>query len=451
MAHKELHFDLDEKYIFTSKAKQKIFTLIGVGLAVFALGIILLATGVGAETAHHALAEHSVDAHANTAVHLDQAGAEHHAGHHEYHWSQRIWATLWVNNVFFTGIAVIGLFFVAYNYVAWAGWSASLIRVPMALPSFLPVTFLLMALVFVFGHHTLFHWTHDGITDPSSANYDKIIAGKKGFLNIPFYIIRSLIYFGAWLLIYSIIRKLSLKQDFEKENGVKYHNRIIYFSAMFLVVFGVSSSTSAWDWVMSIDTHWFSTMFGWYHLASWHVSGLATITLITIFLKEQGYLKMVNINHLHDLGKFMFAFSIFWTYVWFSQFLLIYYANITEETTYFMDRLFRFDNVYTPFFIINILINFIFPVLFLMSRDAKRQLLFLKIAAFGILGGHWLDFFLMIHPGVLKQNGGFGFLELGSIMIYVGLFIYVVSYTLSKAPLVAKNHPMLEESIHHNI
>jgi hypothetical protein len=147
----------------------------------------------------------------------------------------------------------------------------------------------------------------------------------------------------------------------------------------------------------------------------------------------------------------MFAFSIFWTYVWFAQFLLIFYANIPEETNYFIDRLSRFGGAYYGLFFVNIFINFVFPFIGLMTRESKRLTIFLKIVCIGLLFGHWLDFYLMVMPGTTKGNSGFGALEIGSILIYLGIFGYVVANFLSKALLIPKNHPMLEESIQHDI
>jgi hypothetical protein len=200
---------------------------------------------------------------------------------------------------------------------------------------------------------------------------------------------------------------------------------------------------------MSIDPHWFSTMFGWYVFSSWWVAGLALITFIIIILKEQGYLSIVTANHLHDLGKFIFGFSIFWTYLWFSQFLLIYYANIPEETVYFIQRITTSN--YSSIFYINLFINFVFPFLALMTRDSKRQMSILKIVTVVVVLGHWLDFYLMITPGVMKYDGGFGFMEIGSLMIFMAAFFWVVLSNLAKYPLIAKNHPTLQESLHHHI
>jgi hypothetical protein len=226
-----------------------------------------------------------------------------------------------------------------------------------------------------------------------------------------------------------------------------FKNRTL--SAWFLIFFAISSSVAAWDWVMSIDTHWFSTMFGWYVFASWWVTGLAMITLIVVNLKEAGYLKIVNANHLHDLGKFVFAFSIFWTYIWFGQFLLIWYAHIPEETVYFIERM--RTSPYSWVFFANLILNFVLPFLLLMTRDAKRQMSMLKLVCPIIIVGHWFDFYNMVTPGVMKTDGGIGFIEIGTAVIFLAAFLWVTLSSLSKMPLFGKNHPMLEESLHHHI
>jgi hypothetical protein len=257
------------------------------------------------------------------------------------------------------------------------------------------------------------------------------------------------LFFTLWILLWSWIRKKSIEEDTLGGNDSFYS--MVKIGTTFIVVLGVSSSMFAWDWVMSIDTHWFSTMFGWYMFASWHVSGLAVITLTVLLLKDRGYMKYVNLNHLHDLGKLMFAFSIFWTYVWFAQFLLIYYANFSEETIYFLERWEGHNKIYKATEILNVFMNFFFPFLIMMTRDAKRTPIFLKLCCAFILMGHYLDFYQMIMPGTVGSHGGYGLVEFGMLGMFIAAFIYVVSTELTKASLVAKNHPFLSEALHHDI
>lgn len=417
----------DEKYIFSAGAKRNILITLVAGLVLAAIGVVMMNMG-----GHH-------DAHGA------EAAAD--AGHHGFHWTQRLYANLWINNLFFTGLSAIGIFFIAIQYVAQAGWSVGLKRIPMAMASWLPIGAVLMIIVFLLANHDLFHWTHEYLYDKADPRYDEILDGKKGYLSFGFYMARMVGFFAVWYLLFTQIRKHMLAEDID--GGVAHWKKNVTLSAIFLVFFGYSSSVAAWDWVMSIDPHWFSTMFGWYVFASWWVSGLALIAFIAVLLKDKGYLKIVNQNHLHDIGKFIWGFSIFWTYIWFSQFLLIYYANIPEETIYFVER-WRSDK-YVGFFFINLIMNFFLPFLLLLPRDAKRHSRFLKVVPPIILMGHWIDFYLMVTPGTLKENGGFGLLEVGLIMVYASAFVYTVLHSLAKHPLIAKNHPMMEETLHHHI
>lgn len=356
----------------------------------------------------------------------------------------RVWANLLLNNLFFLFLGLGSLFFICASYVAKAGWFSAFKRVPEAIMSYLPIGAVLMLLT-LFGLHDIYHWAHEGITIEGSPNFDKFIAGKSAFLNIPFFVTRMIVFLGLWVIFGRTMRKLSLREDLE--GTLIPHSKMNRLAAGFLVIFAVSTSVVAWDWIMSIDAHWYSTLFGWYTFASLWVSSVATMILLIIYLKKHGYLQNVNQNHLHDLGKFMFAFSVFWTYLWVAQFLLIWYANIPEETIYFQKR---WDN-YMFLWCFNVINNFFLPFLVLMTRNSKRSINMLTFVAIMILIGHFLDFYLMIMPGTVGEHYGFGLLEIGLAAGYFGLFIYVVFTALTKASLIPKNHPLLKESLQHHI
>ncbi|MDF7813535.1 quinol:cytochrome C oxidoreductase [Hymenobacter sp. YC55] len=422
----------------SSNTRKRFITIIIAGVVLLVIGLILAAMG-GGESAH----EGAAAAHGATS-----AGHEGTAHHGSPIWMKRLLVSLWHNNVFFTGVSVIGTVFMAIQYVAYAGWSVLIKRVNEALSAWVLPGGVILVLLFGLNliNNDIFHWTLPGIMTKGSANFDPIIAGKSGFLSVPFYLIRTISYITIWVVFTNKLRTLSLQEDLN--GGTEYFHKSITTSALFLVLFAVTSSMSAWDWVMSIDTHWFSTMFGWYVFASWWVSGIAATTLCVILLKQAGYLRFIQAGHLHDLGKFMFGFSIFWTYVWFSQFMLIWYANLPEEAVYFNQRLGGFNGQYTWLFFFNLLINFAFPFLVLMTRDAKRQMIMLKIVCIAILIGHWFDFYLMIMPATMQANNGF-VIEFGVALVFLGSFLLLMTKRLSQASLVPVHHPFLDESVHH--
>lgn len=400
------NFDLTQKYEFSAKAKRTALIMILVGIAAVAFGFF--------------------------------------TGH-----AERTFANLLLNSYYITGICLAGLFFVAVQYVANAGWSSSLIRIPYAFSAILPYVggiLLVVVVAGLFSHNLYHHWSDPDLINPASPKYDKLIEGKSGYLNIPFFITRIVGFLIIWSLFMRALRKYSLNED--QVGGLLNHDKSIKISAIFLVVFGFSSAIFAFDIIMSLEAHWFSTMFAWYNFAAMWVCGLSTIALTLIMLREKGYFSWVNDSHLHDLGKFIFAFSIFWTYVWFSQFLLIYYANLPEEVVYFKKR---WTDHYFWLFCLNIVINFVAPVLILMTRDAKRNFKIMKYLTMIILAGHWLDYYMMIMPGTVGEESGFGIVEVGTSVGFIGIFAYLMLTALSKAPLVPKNHPYLQESLHHEI
>ena len=359
------------------------------------------------------------------------------------------WTSLLFNNYFFLGISIFAVFFVALQHVAEAGWSTAIKRVPEAIMTFLPyacavMIFIVIAAILHWNH--IYHWMEEGIMTEGAPNYDKIIAGKEAYLSPIFFLVRSIIYVTVWIYCAKRLRDISLQGDLEGGIGEKSYNKGITVSAWFIVFFAVSSSTASWDWIMSIDTHWFSTLFGWYIFSEWSAIGFTTILLFCLFLKKQGYLEHLNESIIHDLGKWVFAFSIVWTYMWFSQFMLIWYANIPEEVTYFMERI-ELPN-YRFLFWFSAAINFVVPTIMLMSRDAKRNTNLLIIASITILIGHWINSYLLFAPGTLHDHGHLGFSELGMGLGFLGLFLFVVFRSLTTRSLEIKHHPFLEESKH---
>lgn len=423
---------------------------------------------------------------------------------------QRFWTNYLLNTLYFLGIAFITTFVLHAKVLMYSGWQVTFQRLWEAFAQFLWVAMILMVpiIIGIWGHfHHLYHWT-----DTEALKTDVILKGKSSFLNPTWYTLGTLIVLGAWYFLFAKkYRDLSLDEDKNPDANYSQHKRIKFFSAAFMPVAAVSSSVMIWLWLMSLDAHWFSTLYAWYATASWFVGAIALTILAIIYLKGKGYLEMVTTEHLHDLGKYMFAFTIFWAYLWFSQYMLIWYANIGEETTYFHVRMRKFPVLYYG----NFVLNFVLPFLILMRNDTKRKYGTLILTSAIVFFGHWFDFFQMVKVGPwqaeiehakhaghdvahlekvksetasLEQgmehktsnlestsaehganNGevklskwgypeGFisgvsfpGFLELGTFLGFIGLFFYFVFGELQKASLLPKNNPYLEESTHHHV
>lgn len=393
--------------------------------------------------------DHGHESHIKEDAHGHEAHSEEHGDHHLAHvlhqLQNRPWAAFFVALFFFTFITLVVFTFLNIQRVAQAGWSIVLFRVMEGIAGFLPYVsaiFLVFIILTAFHANHLFVWMGEGVTDPESANYDALIANKSGWLNTPRWLICSVIYLVGWNIFRFLNRKYSIAQDTASDltNYTKNYKLGVGFIAFFMF----TSSMSVWDWIMGLDPHWFSTLFGWYVLATFLAAAITLIAMVTIYLKSKGYLEIVNDSHLHDLGKFMFGFSIFWTYLWFAQFMLIWYADMPEETVYYIQR---FED-YKFLFLGMIPLNFILPVLFLVNSDFKRIPQIVLGAGTIILIGHYIDIFVMVMPATVGDQWGFGFTEIGSVLFFLGLFIYAVFTTLSKAPLIAKGNPFLHESEH---
>ncbi len=356
----------------------------------------------------------------------------------------RIFTALLYNSFFFLGISIIGLFFCAVHEIGFGGWMISVKRIAEAMSTFVPVAGIILLVTVLIGMHDIYHWTHSELYDINGDQYDALLAKKTSFLNAGFFSVRSIIYIALWIGLVIWFRRNSLALD--KTGSIETYRKSKMISAIFLVVFAVTSSTCTWDWLMSIDPHWYSTLYGWYCFASIFVSGLCTIALIAMGLKSMGYLEYVNKEHIHDLGKMIFGFSIFWTYLWFSQFMLIWYGNIPEETLYFYQR---FNGGYKFVFFLVLFINFVFPFFTLITAGAKRTFGVMLFACPVILLGHWLDFYVLTMPGAVKESNGI-ILELGIALCYTGGFLLWVFWQLQKAPLLQTTHPFVQESLYHH-
>ncbi|MBA2248626.1 MAG: quinol:cytochrome C oxidoreductase [Chitinophagaceae bacterium] len=368
----------------------------------------------------------------------------------------RFWAVLLQNSMYWLMLVNTAMFFMCITTVAMGGWQVAFRRITEAISSVVPVMAVIMLIVIlsiVFGHrYDIYPWL-----DRNAVAADKVLRGKSGFLNPTFYTGASIVTLGLWWFIGKKIRQFSLESDqhgpMDFETGKRWINKNVAWGAFFIVVYGLSvGSTMPWLWLMSIDAHWFSTMYSWYTFASTFVSGIALITIFVIYFKNKGELEYVTHEHLHDLGKFIFAFSIFWAYLWFSQYMLIWYSNQPEETKYFIDRIgtARHVGAYKGLFFFNLIVNFVCPILLLMKKGPKRNYTFMTFMCVMIIFGHWIDFYQMVMPGTVKNHPHMSWYEFGIPVGFVGLIMWSVARYLSKVPLLQKNHPFLKESIIHH-
>ncbi|MDB5202301.1 MAG: uncharacterized protein JWQ27_1710 [Ferruginibacter sp.] len=379
-----------------------------------------------------------------------------HAGHGEHVDSTRFWAVLLQNSVYWLLTVNACMFFICVTTMAMGGWQVAMRRVPEAISSVVPIlgiiTFIILMAIVWGGRTDIYHWL-----DKDAVAADKILNGKKGFLNPVFFTIWSFISILLWSLLGRKMRSMSLETDkngtMDYETGRKWIWKNTVWASLYTVFFGLTvASTVPWLWLMSIDAHWYSTMYSWYTFASTFVSGLSLMAIFVIYLKNRGQLEYVTDEHLHDVGKFMFAFSIFWTYLWFSQYMLIWYSNQPEETRYFVDRIgtARQSGPYRGIFFFNLIVNFACPLLILMKKSTKRSWTIVTFTAVLIIFGHWIDLYQMVMPGTLHEHAQLMPFEFGIAALFIGLIMWGVGRYFSKHSLLAKNHPFLKESmIHH--
>jgi hypothetical protein len=299
------------------------------------------------------------------------------------------------------------------------------------------VTFAILCL----GIPNLYIWSH-----AEQVQGNIVLEGKAGYLSVPFFAIRNIVAIAIWIFFaYKMIRN-SVMQDASRDYALTQKNRGM--APIFLILFGVTYTMASFDQLMSLDPYWFSTMFGVYCFSGLFYANLASTCLLTLFLKAKGKLDgIVNDNHLHDLGKFMFAFTVFWAYIGFSQFMLIWYANLPEETGYFLHR-FHGSWAYVSLFLL--VGKFMVPFFILLPRDAKRNPRTLAFVGVFMLVAQWVDVLWMVQPEFYAEGPRFGWQELGVSIGFLGLFGLAVSRFLAKNNVVAIGDPRLEDAVFHH-
>ena len=352
---------------------------------------------------------------------------------------QRAWANFLLNGIYFVTVAVFGLFFVALHYLTGAKWSEVIRKIPEAVSQYIPVGAGLM-LVGLFGVDHLYEWTHGTHEVPGHGGHGDY--GKSVFLSTVFFAIRMAVVLGLWVWFAKVFKNISRQKD----EGVAVKTTMRW-SAIFMIVFALSFALASFDWIMSLEPHWFSTVFAVYHFSGVFVAGMAVIAIMVIVLSDLNILKAVNENHIHDLGKYLFAFTLFWAYIWFCQFMLIWYGNIPEETVYFAQRI---KGDWAWLFYFNLFINFIVPFGVLLSRAAKRNSALVFRVAILLLIGHWLDLYLMIMPPVTGAASNIGLTEVAVAFGFAGVFALTVGTALEKSPILPAASLLLTESQHHH-
>ncbi len=351
---------------------------------------------------------------------------------------KRAWFSFLQGHFYFLSLALGGLFFAAVQWLTSAMWSAPVRRISESFTAYLPIVFI-TTIALYFGLHDLYIWT-----DPAHVRGDAILEHKAGYLNATFFLVRNLVAVAIWVFFARKFVGNSLRQDLTKDARLTLSNRS--WSPAFLILFGITYTMAAFDQLMSLDPHWFSTMFGVYCFAGMFYITLAAIAIVTIYLRRQGALQgIVNENHLHDLGKFMFAFSVFYAYIAFSQFMLIWYANLPEETGYFLRRMNGSWMWITVFLLIG---KFLVPFIWLLPREAKRDEKTLVRVGIWMLIAHWVDIFWLVGPEFSAQAPQLGWIEIGTSLGFLGVFGLVVTRFLSRNNVLAIGDPRLAESVH---
>lgn len=350
--------------------------------------------------------------------------------------AQRTWANILIDGLYFLFLTILSAFIVAVLNVAGARWHTVLRRIPETIMGYFPIAALLLCAVLL-GYKSIYLWGNSTVMTS-----DPLLANKITYFKPTFFVFRFFLILAVWCLFTIFLRRKSLNED---KHGSKKNSQVL--SALFLVFFAYSFSLASFDWIMSIEPHWTTTMFGVYNFAGCFVNAIAVVTLSCVLLSKSGVLSIVNESHFHDLGKLLFAFVFFWAYIWFCQFMLIWYGNIPEETVYYAKRL---THDWSWLFYFNFFLNFVVPFLVLLPRQTKRNSSMLMRVCIVLLIGHWLDLYLLVVPGLMGHEVEIGFSEISIALGYAGLFMFCIGKMFSQSPVFPVRSPFLAESIHHH-
>lgn len=350
--------------------------------------------------------------------------------------SERVWPAYLVGAVFALTIALGGVVFVAINHLTNAAWSSPIRRVPEALAAYLPIGAIAM-LVTLFGAGSLYEWTHPGVIADTGAT-----AFKAGWLQLPFFAVRMVVVLGLWVLFTVLLRRESLRQDHVPGIAATMRSRVI--SGAFMVVLAITITAASVDWLMSIQPHFYSTLYGWYVFAGVFASGLAAVAVLTVWLRSRGVLPNVSDEHLHNLGKMVFAFATFWAYLWFCQYMLIYYANLPEEGVYYASTL-ATPGGETMFFV-NVILGWLVPFVLLLGRGAKRDPRWLVVGSLAVIAGHYVDIATIVLPPTVHTSLP-GVVDVAVLVGFASLVLLIVDRGLKGAAIVPVYDPYLEEGL----
>lgn len=354
---------------------------------------------------------------------------------------ERAWTSYLVAFFYFSCLGLGGLFFTAINHVAKAGWSVSVRRISEAMTSFIPFIFV-GGLILLVGFKYLYPWAN-----PEVVANDPAIAAKTGYLSTGSFVIRLVIFCVGWFLFKWFIVGNSLKQDQTGDEKLTHKN--VGLSIAFLLFFALSFSLFSVDLLMSLQPSWYSTIFGIYCFSGLFQATLAVMTLIIVYLRSQGLVKgYLTEEHQHDVVKFLKGFTVFWAYIAFSQFMLIWYANIPEETEYYI---MRSQNGWLGVSVALLILRFIVPFLALLPRGWKRNNSHVTAVALLILVMQYVDIYWMIYPNFYDGHVTFGPWEIGIFAGFAGLFLLGLFSFMQKFSLVPTKDPRIQETINHHV